>query len=555
MNANLRNLKFDFESNVYNLYFCTFFFITVIAAFAKSDEKSNFFLYTLPRLSPIRNRMISADHSSHSEIPCNFGLNCSWVPSANASGKPDWFLSSVVALTSQGNQQIMENSSSNRDQEGDILLLNISRISDRCIFSLHSPILPWSSSSCLLELAVYSWDTSLEGLSAETRYVDTNQSFPIHLQEGHEQHSWPSGEVAAGVLQAGLIRNNDGVTWKVLIGSVGQMEKPFELTLLHSSCGEESAGLLALGSLQLKNCFHESVERWDFIVLTKISNCSGSVCAAIMTRPSCAPRCAKKVLIFPNMTWAPLSPAHTGVASATCTPAISRAIAPPESLVNQPVTLHKKRWGNTHPILFPNEPYVSSTTTSLSFTDSLPWGAHCSFEEGSCGWMLEGNGTFSWSIAGFSKERNSQLGESVLHTTRGHFLYLHIESDHTGGATQTRSASLPANLTRGDYQVQFSVYIFGNYNGTVLLTVEEEDTVGINTTPVVWERTGSWSDHWFLISLEMPRLQNNFHLQLLATWGWNSQAEIAVDNITFGLDCFPSGKFLQIKEALNMQPL
>lgn len=33
-----------------------------------------------------------------------------------------------------------------------------------------------------------------------------------------------------------------------------------------------------------------------------------------------------------------------------------------------------------------------------------------------------------------------------------------------------------------------------------------------------------------------------FQLELLATWGWNSQADIAIDNITFGLDCFTDGE-------------
>lgn len=33
-----------------------------------------------------------------------------------------------------------------------------------------------------------------------------------------------------------------------------------------------------------------------------------------------------------------------------------------------------------------------------------------------------------------------------------------------------------------------------------------------------------------------------FQLQLLATWGWNSQADIAIDNITFGMNCFADGE-------------
>ncbi|XP_061467361.1 leukocyte tyrosine kinase receptor isoform X2 [Rhineura floridana] len=388
------------------------------------------------------------------ETSCNFGWNCSWVSSTNASGKPDWLLSSVVALTSQQHQQIMENSSSNRNLEGDILLLNTSKISGRCKFSLNSPFLPWSSSSCLLELSVHLQGISLGGLSAEMRYVDINQSVAIHLQEGHERHAW--------------------VKWKVLIGSIGQMERPFEISLLYSSCEEKRSGLLALGSLQLRNCFHD-----------------------------------KEVP-------------------------------------------HLSQYEKGSPILCPHEGCVSNlqvcdfntncpTEDDESICDSLPEGAHCSFEDGPCGWTMDDKVKFSWSISGFSKMQEDPFGGSALHTTGGHFLYLHVDSNHTDGVAQAQSTGLPDSLASGTYQVQFSAYIFGNYNGTISLIVQEKAD-GISAASLMWERTGSWSDDWFLITLEMPRLQNCFHLQLQATWGWNSHADIAVDNITFGLHCFSNGR-------------
>ncbi|XP_053140535.1 leukocyte tyrosine kinase receptor [Hemicordylus capensis] len=420
-----------------------------------SNERTPAFLYIPPRLPPSKNGMVSSDQSSHPEMPCNFGWNCSWVTSTDASGKPDWLLSSVVALTSREEQQIMENSSSNRELERDILLLNTSRISDRCQFSLHSPILPWSSVSCLFELAVYSLDPTLGGLSAEMRNIDTNQSVAIPLQEGPEHDAW--------------------VKWKVLAGSIGRMEKPFEITLLYSSCGEKSSGLLALSSLQLRNCFHDE---------------EGP---------------------------------------------------------------HLSRSDKSSPVPCPHEGCVSHLQVcdfvtdcprkkdEESLCDNFPQEAHCSFEEGPCGWTLGDNASVSWSIRSFSKMHEDLFEGSALHATRGHFLYLRVDSDHTDGTARAYSASLPAALANGTYQVQFSVYIFGHYNGTISLSVQEE-AGEINTAPLVWAKTGSWSDHWFLITLEMPELQNWFRLQLLASWGWNSQVDIAVDNITFGLDCFSEGR-------------
>lgn len=72
---------------------------------------------------------------------------------------------------------------------GDIFLLNMSRLPDRCKFSLHSPILPGSVDSCLLELAVYSQDAVplLQRFTVEIRYVDTNRNIIISLKVGHEE--------------------------------------------------------------------------------------------------------------------------------------------------------------------------------------------------------------------------------------------------------------------------------------------------------------------------------------------------------------------------------
>ncbi|XP_029141681.1 leukocyte tyrosine kinase receptor-like [Protobothrops mucrosquamatus] len=124
-----------------------------------------------------------------------------------------------------------------------------------------------------------------------------------------------------------------------------------------------------------------------------------------------------------------------------------------------------------------------------------------------------------------------------------HFLYLHVNSEHTDGLARTYSTDLPAILSNGSYKVQFSAYVFGNYNGTISFTVQEDEGAANGSVALlIWEKSGSWRDHWFLITLEMPSLQNSFHLELLANWGWNSQADIAVDNITFGLDCFSNGR-------------
>ncbi|OXB61148.1 hypothetical protein ASZ78_008432 [Callipepla squamata] len=332
------------------------------------------------KLSLIRNRMVSFLQPSQPEISCIIGSGCSWMTSTDSSGKPDWVLSSVSVLVSQERQQLLlENSSSQGGVEGDIFLLNTSRLPDRCKFSLHSPILPWSVDSCLLELAIYSQDAVplLQRFTVEIRYVDTNRNIIIPLKVGHEED--------AGVHQ------------------------------LHSS---------------------------------------------------------QKVRDKEN---------------------------PDLSLYNK---------GSTFPCLHGG---CVSNLQICEFISDCP-----------------------------TNEVEGVRCRSTLQATGGHFLYLRAESNQTNGMANAYSTRLPARIATEDYQVQFSVYVFGNYNGTISFSVREEREGALITLPM-WERAGSWSDHWFLITLPMPVLQNRFQLQLLATWGWNSQADIAIDNITFGMDCLADG--------------
>ncbi|PKU35609.1 leukocyte tyrosine kinase receptor [Limosa lapponica baueri] len=185
------------------------------------------------------------------ELSCIIGSSCSWVTSTDNFGKPDWVLSSVGVLVSQERQQlVLENSSSRGDVEGDIFLLNTSRLPDRCEFSLHSPILPGSLDSCLLELAIHSQDAVplLQRFTVEIRYMETNRNTIISLRAGHEEDA--------------------GMKWKYLMAQIGRIERPFKITLLYSNCGAQEVGVLAVGSLQLRNCFHDK-ENQDLSVYDK----------------------------------------------------------------------------------------------------------------------------------------------------------------------------------------------------------------------------------------------------------------------------------------------
>ncbi|XP_064514145.1 leukocyte tyrosine kinase receptor [Pseudopipra pipra] len=433
--------------------------IVVVVSCSGSQEENSSSPNPPQKLSVIKNRMVSLHQPSKPEVSCVIGSSCSWVTSTDSFGKPDWVLSSIGVLVSQERQQLLlENSSSCGDVEGDIFLLNTNRLPDRCEFSLHSPILLGSLDSCLLELAICSQDAVplLQRFTVDIGYVETNKNTMISLRVGHEE--------------------NAGMKWKYLVAQIGRIERPFKITLLYSNCGAQEAGVLAVGSLQLRNCFHDK-ENQDLFIYDKGS-----------TFPCLHGGCVSHLQICEFISDCPA----------------------------------KEQEGER--------------------CDGLPEGSHCSFEEGPCGWTLNETAGTPWSIQGFSEMIQDDLFVgSTLKATGGHFLYLRADSTQTSGMAKAYSTSLPASIATEGYQIQFSVHVFGSYNGTVSFSVKEE----IKGAPVIlpmWERAGSWSDHWFLITLPMPVLQNRFELQLLATWGWNSQADIAIDNITFGLDCFTDGR-------------
>ncbi|XP_071415551.1 leukocyte tyrosine kinase receptor [Pithys albifrons albifrons] len=430
--------------------------ITVVVVSCSGSQEENSSSPNPPQnLSLMKNRMVSLHQRSKTEVSCIIGSSCSWVASTDGFGKPDWVLSSIGVLMSQERQQLLlENSSTHRDVEGDIFLLNTSRFPDRCEFSLHSPILPGSLDSCLLEMAISSQDAVplLQRFTVEIRYVETKKNTIISLRVGHEE--------------------NAGMKWKYLVAQIGRIERTFKIILLYSNCGAQEAGLLAVGSLQLRNCFHDK-ENQDLFIYDKGS-----------TLPCLHGGCISHLQICEFASDCPAKEQE----GARC--------------------------------------------------DSLPEGSHCSFEEGLCGWTLNETAASPWSIQVFSEmTQDDPFVGSTLQATGGQFLYLRADSTQTSGMAKAYSTSLPTSIATGDYQIQFSVHVFGSYNGTVSFSVKEEKKEA-PVTLSMWERAGSWSDHWFLVTLPMPMLQNRFQLQFLATWGWNSQADIAIDNITFGLDCF-----------------
>ncbi|XP_055718821.1 tyrosine-protein kinase receptor-like [Salvelinus fontinalis] len=167
--------------------------------------------------------------------------------------------------------------------------------------------------------------------------------------------------------------------------------------------------------------------------------------------------------------------------------------------------------------------------------DALPYGAHCSFEPGSCGWSTSDE-LSSWRrVSGEELEDSEDMLGTALQNTQGHFLFLAVRRRSSSHEVSVRSYSFPQPVPTTACQLHFSLYLYGEFNGTVLLSLEENSTT---TSRLVWERSGQWKDHWQDITLQLPALLSGFHLKVKALWGPGSNADIALDDITLGAACF-----------------
>ncbi|XP_031436374.1 leukocyte tyrosine kinase receptor isoform X2 [Clupea harengus] len=169
--------------------------------------------------------------------------------------------------------------------------------------------------------------------------------------------------------------------------------------------------------------------------------------------------------------------------------------------------------------------------------DSLPLGAHCSFERGPCGWSVSERQS-SWVLTSGDELSNGRgLLGTTLQLTQGHFLYLRVRSSRAGAEATVHSPTLPLTMSVRDCQLRFLVYLYGEFNGTVLISVEAN---GTTVSPLVFDRTGQWKDNWQEVTLPISHILNGFHIKVQALWGPSSYADIALDDITLGAACFKS---------------
>ncbi|CAL8272966.1 unnamed protein product [Merluccius merluccius] len=170
--------------------------------------------------------------------------------------------------------------------------------------------------------------------------------------------------------------------------------------------------------------------------------------------------------------------------------------------------------------------------------DGLPFGSHCSFERDSCGWSVSNQHTAWRRVTGQQMMKREEYPQGgVLQRTPGHFLFLRVREGVSSQGTSVHSPPLPPPVSANACQLRFSLYLCGEYNGTLAVSIEEN---GTSTSPVVWERYGQWADDWQEVTLDLTGLHHQFIIKLSAAWGPGSIADLAFDDITLGAACFES---------------
>ncbi|XP_074548823.1 tyrosine-protein kinase receptor [Halichoeres trimaculatus] len=380
---------------------------------------------------------------------CDFESPCLWTLS-NHTDQEDWsVMSPQQAVGAQAGMMPLSDHSMG-SSDGHFLHLSSSpaaEASRRCEYHLTSPVLPGSGKFCTLQVALYETGPVWGNLTALVKPVLSGSAVHsvVFSDRRHEEHR---GE------------------WEVLETLIGQVEEPFQVTLLFTSCPGDHAMTVALDSLGLIDC--------DSDQITGLDACGES--------------------------------------------------------------FHCENSGDCI-----DQSQVCNFHTDCPFGEdegficgALLLGSHCSFEMDACGWSVSNNLTAWRRVAGDEFLKDGDMQGVTLKHTPGHFLLLQVRENNVLREASTQSSSFPAPVSSVACQMSFSLYLYGNFNGSLLVAIEENGTSAV----LIWERNGQWTDDWEDVALQLTGLHNGFHVKVTAVWGEGSNADVALDDIAIGAACF-----------------
>ncbi|TSN67142.1 ALK tyrosine kinase receptor [Bagarius yarrelli] len=392
---------------------------------------------------------------------------------SNHSAHRDWYVASPQQHWNgqQGVQPITDYSVG--DSKGHFLILRPGSAlwaSGNCTFYITSPVVRNSGPQCQLRLAYFQSEPRTGNLSVTTKLTE---SVTVNSQTSVSRET-------AGIRES----------WKVLEASVGKIDEPFRVTVHYSYCSGHNFGLLAIDSLELKDCNMDSR-------------------ASDKMAPGCVENSAIHCDLGGSIDKSKVCDFHSDC-----------PLGEDEGLI----------------------------------CDTLPLGSYCSFESGYCEWTVSDTQS-SWKlISGEQLSRSTDLLGTTLQNTQGrHFLFLKVRGNNNGNEASISSPAFPMILSSQDCQLHFSLYLYGDFNGTVHLSVIEN---GTSEMRLVWERAGHWKDNWQDVTLQISDLLNGFCLKMHALWSANSEADIALDDISLSAACFEQDlKMMLLGHQHNLDPI
>ncbi|KAM9842943.1 tyrosine-protein kinase receptor [Aulostomus maculatus] len=259
--------------------------------------------------------------------------------------------------------------------------------------------------------------------------------------------------------------------WEVLETVIGPVDEPFQVTLLYTSCVSEGGSTLALDSLKLVDCESDAEHQ----VIKPDVDCGDFF------------YCENSEYCIDQ--------------SQVCNFHTDCPLGEDEGLI----------------------------------CGALPFGSHCSFDQDACGWSVS-NQHMAWRrVAGEELLEREDMQGVTLQSTPGHFLFLQVRESNSLQEASIHSFFFPPPISTNACQMRFSLYLFGNFNGSLLVAIEENGTA---TAPLVWERNHQSRDDWEDVVLQLTGLHHGFHVRVTAVWVQGSNADIALDDIAVGAACF-----------------
>ncbi|KAM4540780.1 tyrosine-protein kinase receptor [Fundulus diaphanus] len=398
---------------------------------------------------------------------CDFESLCYWTLTYNNTHS-DWSVVSPQQLKGTKARTMPAVDHSLGQSDGHFLLLT-STNAGKCEHQIISPVLPGSNRQCVLQVALYEAGPTVGNLSVLIKPVLSE--LVVHSEALN--HRSPDTH-----------RNE----WQVHRAEIGQMDEPFQVTLLYTYCSGEGGVSVALDSLDFIDCVSDD-EAEDLNVA-----CGESF-----------------------------------------------------QCVNSDVCIAQSQVCNFHTDCPLGE-------DEGSICDALPFGSYCSFESDSCGWSVSSQRSGWRRVAGDELLHKQDMQGVTLQRTPGHFLYLQVKESNSFQEASIQSSFFPPPISTSACQMRFSLYVYGTFNGSLQVAIEEN---GTTDAPLVWERQGQSTDDWRAVALVLTGLHHRFHVHVKAMWGEGSSADLAFDNIAIGAACFSAdlNSLLQMPDFDFLSPL